>query len=90
MVAKEDQVDDLRAALANLAGKVKLVPGCEGVEVYQESRTPARFHFIERWSSIDAHRAAGQHVGKEASAAVSAAVAEPPQGAYLDLVSLGN
>ncbi len=90
MTANEAQVDQLKGALKILASQVKAVGGCEGVEFYQETKVPTRFHFLERWTSVDAHRAAGQLLGKEAFAPIMAAVAEPPASAYLEPVALAD
>jgi quinol monooxygenase YgiN len=88
MTAKDDQIEALRTALIEVGAKVRELEGSEGVELYQDTKAPTRFHFLEHWASVDAHRAAGQILGKEAFAAVLAAVAEPPPGSYLNPISL--
>lgn len=88
MIAAEGKAEALAMALTALAAKVRPVAGCEGVELMEDSRTPGYFVFIERWASIEAHKAGGQQLGREALAEVMAVIAEPPQGRYLDIVSL--
>lgn len=87
MTASDAKVEELRESLFKLAGQVQAVSGCEGVEVFQELKVRTRFHFIERWTSVEAHRAAGELLGKQAFEPIMAAVAEPPSGAYLEPVS---
>jgi len=86
MTAKEDHVGALHEALIGLAEKVRALPGCEGVEIGQEAEDPHRFHFVERWGSIEAHVEGGKMLGKAAIAGVRAAVALPPYGTYLNAV----
>jgi len=88
MTAKDAQIEELRDALITLASQVQSVSGCEGVELFQEPKIPARFHFIERWTSVDAYRSAGQLLGKQAFAPIMNAVSEQPVICYLDPVAL--
>lgn len=88
MTAKDGQVEDFRAALVGLAAKVKRLDGCEGVEVFQEADAQTRFHFIERWASIEAHKAGAPLLGKDAFAPIMAAIAGPPTSANLNPVKL--
>lgn len=86
MIAADGKEDALRSALAELAGKVRPLEGCEGVELLQDTRDRTCFMFIERWASIDAHKSAGRLLGREALDAVMAVIDEPPQGRYLDIL----
>jgi quinol monooxygenase YgiN len=90
LTAKDASIDELQSALVALAGRVKTISGCEGVELYRDSKTRVRFHFIERWTSMDAHRAAGQLLGKDAFAPTMATVVEPPVSAYWEPVALSD
>ena len=74
----------LETALRDLADKVRPLPGCEGVELMRDSGNELRFVFIEKWSSIEAHKDSGKALGKEALAPVMAALDGPPDGSYLD------
>lgn len=89
MIAKEGEDSSLKAALTALAAKVSPIEGCEGVEMMQDTRTPTYFVFIERWISTEAHKAGSKALGREALDDVMAALAEPPQGRYLDCLPLG-
>jgi quinol monooxygenase YgiN len=88
MIAAEGKEDALNAALVELAAKVRPITGCEGVELLRDTREPTYFMFIERWTSIDAHKAGGQSLGREALNDVMAAIAEPPKGRYLEYLPL--
>ncbi len=83
MIAKPGDEPALAAALERLAGKVRPIEGCTGVELYQDIDKPERFTFLERWTSIDAHKAGGKLLGKEAFAPIMAALAAPPEAASI-------
>lgn len=74
----------LREALTALADQVRSVPGCEGVELLQDCAVPHSFTFIEKWASVEAHKDGAAHLPKAAFGPVMAALASPPDGAYLD------
>ena len=83
MTAPADRADALEAALGNLAGALKQVPGFEGADILQDTKTPTRFILIEKWESIDAHKAAGQHLPPDALEELQSCLAGRPEGAYL-------
>ena len=84
MHAAEGQDAQLETALGELADAVRAVPGSEGVELLRDLGNERRFVFIEKWASVEAHKAAGSHLPKEALAPLMAALDGPPEGAYLD------
>jgi len=88
MIAAEGREETMCKALVDLAAKVRPLEGCEGVELYQDPAKPAYFLFIERWASIDVHKAGAKQLGKEALADVLAAIAQPPEGRYLESIAL--
>ncbi len=83
MQAAEGQGAGLSAALLALAQEVRALPGCSGVECLIDVADADRFVFIERWDSVEAHKAAGAHLPKSAMAPVMAALADRPVGSYL-------
>ena len=85
MTAIENHGDDLHTALAALAAKVSPLPGSEGVELLRDMKDTDTFVFIERWVSVEAHKAAGNALGKDAFAPVMALLVRPPEGRYLDV-----
>lgn len=87
MVATEGRETEMADALRELAGKVSPLDGCEGVEILRDPRQTTYFVFIERWASIDAHKACGRLLGKEALDPVLAAIAQPPEGRYLEPIA---
>jgi quinol monooxygenase YgiN len=87
MRSLEGEEDALEAALIALAVKVEPISGCEGVTLMHDLRNRGQFVFIERWTSIDAHKAGGKMLGREALDDVMAAIAEPPKGRYLDYIA---
>ncbi len=90
MRAAEGQGGALRQALEALAAKVSPLPGCEAVELFVDTREPDVCMFVEHWASIEAHKAAGAALGKEAFAPVMATLASPPEGRYLERVLQGR
>jgi quinol monooxygenase YgiN len=84
MVARPGDERALADALHVLAGKVRPIEGCEGIELYQDADKAERFTFVERWVSVDAHRAGGKALGKEAFAPIMAMLVGPPEAAYLE------
>lgn len=86
MTAAEGQDGALDTALRNLADVVRAISGCEGVEMLRDARNASRFVFIEKWESIDAHKAGAKEVPKEAFGPMMAALGASPEGSYLDYV----
>ena len=84
MTAAEGKADALATTLQDAARLVATVPGSVGVEVLQDVDAPGSFVFIEKWDSIEAHKAAPGHLPKGGLDAVMAAMAGPPDGAYLE------
>jgi quinol monooxygenase YgiN len=84
MTAAAGKEDALAAALAGAALLVAKVPGSEGVEILRDVEATGSFVFIEKWTSIEHHKGARDHLPKGGLDAVMAALAGPPDGAYLD------
>ncbi|MES2042238.1 MAG: antibiotic biosynthesis monooxygenase [Pseudomonadota bacterium] len=84
MTAGDGQADALLRALTALAETVGVIPDCEGTEILQDRDQPELFLFIEKWVSVEAHKAGGALLPKEAMAPVMAALAGRPEGSYLD------
>jgi len=82
MVAAEGREQALLDALTDLERLVRPLDGCTGV--LRDARKPGSFVFIEKWTSIEAHKAAGSALPKDTLGPVMAALANPPEGAYLD------
>lgn len=72
----------LEAALGSLAAVVRAIAGCEGVELLRDLSNERRFIFIEKWESIEAHKAGGKQIPKEEFGPMMAALDGPPDGAY--------
>jgi quinol monooxygenase YgiN len=83
MSAAKGRESELRAALVALAAKIRPCDGSEGVELYQDLDAPACFVFLERWRSMEDHKAAGKALGREAFQPVLAVLSQPPEGRYL-------
>ncbi len=84
MSAAPGQEAPLETALVALADVVRALDRSEGVELLRDTEQPSRFIFIEKWTSIEAHKSAGKQVPKDVFAPVMAALASPPEGSYLD------
>ena len=83
MKAKDGGADALLDALRTLDAAVRKLPGCLGTETLQDLDVPERVAFTEWWESVDAHKAGGAQLPKEAFAPLMAALAGPPEGSYM-------
>lgn len=83
MTARDGEDAALRAALEALAGKVRPLEGCVGTELLEDADKPGQYVFLERWTSVDAHKAGGKLLGKESFAPIMAVLAGPPEGSSL-------
>lgn len=83
MIAAEGQADTLLAALRALAAAVAGIDGSEGIDLLRDIDAPDRFVFVERWVSVEAHRAGAGALSRDLIAAVMAPLAAPLEGAYL-------
>lgn len=88
MMAKAGSSAALETALAVLADDVRALPGSEGVELLRDAGNEHRFVFIEKWTTVEAHKNGGDALGKEALSAVMSAIDGPPEGAYLDYLKV--
>lgn len=83
MRAGDGQADALLTALHELARVVGSLEGCEGIDLLRDQDDPARFVFLERWTTADAHKAAAGKLPRELIGAVLAPLADPLEGRYL-------
>lgn len=83
MTSRATQGAALRAALEALAANIRLIDGCEGTELLQDTGNPDRFVLLERWTSAAAHRTGGALLGKDAFVQVMAVLAAPPEATSL-------
>jgi quinol monooxygenase YgiN len=84
MIAADGQEAALEANLSALADALRGVPGCEGIDLMRDCANPQSFTFIEKWTSIEVHKAAGAQLPKELMALVMGALAQKPVGASLE------
>jgi heme oxygenase (mycobilin-producing) len=83
MVAADGRAEELLGALRALSSAVEALPGSQGVDLLRDIDRPERFVFIERWVSMDAHKAGAGALPKALIGAVMAPLAMPLDGAYL-------
>lgn len=76
--AREDETSELLSALHRLAASVRSLTGCAGVEILQDTGTPERVLFVERWDSANAYTESANGFPREMLADVMAALAEKP------------
>ena len=87
MQAKPGGGDRLAAVLGEIVALVRPVPGCEDAEALRDQTDPERFVLIERWDSVESHRAAGPHLQRDLLPQLIAALNGQPDAAYCDLVA---
>jgi quinol monooxygenase YgiN len=83
MDAAEGKGEELASALAALASALNGVPGFEGADLLHDVDHPSRLIFIEKWSSIEAHKQSASSLPKDAFANVMASVVGKPDACYL-------
>lgn len=86
MHAKVGESASLQTALEALADAVCTLAGCIGVDMLRDIGNEDRFVFLEKWESVDAHKAAGSQLPKELLAPLGSLLDGPPDGAYLDYI----
>ena len=86
MHAKAGEAAALQTALENLAVAVRALTGSEGVEMLRDIGNEERFVFIEKWDSVDSHKAAGGALPKGMIEKIGALLDGPPDGSYLDYI----
>jgi quinol monooxygenase YgiN len=79
---KEQAVD----ALIALERVVRPLDGCLGVELLRDSMQSNKFLFVEKWRTVEAHKAAGASLPRASFGPVMEAVARPPESSYLEYV----
>ena len=82
--AKPGTADVMEQELGKLADIVRALPGSLGFELARDLDNDHRFLFIEKWESVDAHKAAGAHIPREAFATLAATFAGPLEGSYFE------
>lgn len=82
MRAAEGKEADLLSALTGLVGSLVKISGFEGADLLRDVDKSDRFIFIEKWSSVEAHKEGGSVLPKEALAPLMASLAGRPEGAY--------
>jgi len=82
--AADAKAAELETALTALAQEVRSIPGCLGVELLRDAGDGGQFTFIEKWTSIEAHKTAGAQLPKDVFTPVMAASAGAPEGFYYD------
>ena len=86
MTAANGRGEALTTELRLLAEAVRRIDGCLGVELLRDLQNSEAFIFIERWTSIDAHKAGAAQLPKDTFRPVMAVLATPPDGSYLEEV----
>ncbi len=88
MHAKEGLSAELETGLRKLIDQIiDNIDGCRGVELLRDLGNERRFLFIERWDSVEAHKAGGPAFKKLDMGSVMAAIDGPPDGGYFDALS---
>jgi quinol monooxygenase YgiN len=82
--AKPELADSMQGELDRLGDIVRALPGCLGFEMLRDIEDPTRFVFIEKWQSVEAHKAGGKQIPREAFAKLMDALAAPLAGSYLE------
>jgi len=87
MHAKEGHDAALETALRNLAAAVVGFPGSEGTELMRDAGNERRFVFIEKWASIEDHKATQARFKELPMGPLMDALDGPPDGSYFDYLA---
>ena len=87
MIAAPEKGEELLAALNALKRALADIAGFEGADLMRDVEDGNRFTFIERWTSIEAHKQGGKQLPKEALAPVMDALGATPEGVYLAYIA---
>jgi quinol monooxygenase YgiN len=82
MIAADGKEQALLDALIALERVVRPLEGCLGVELLRDTRQANKFLFVERWRTVEAHKAAGPSLPRASFGPVMAALAQPPESSY--------
>jgi quinol monooxygenase YgiN len=88
MTPKSGRAADLEKALQVLAGRIRLLQGCEGIDLLRETGDDPRFVFTERWLSLDDQKRGGALLGAAAFAPLAELLDAKPESAFLAEVDL--
>jgi heme oxygenase (mycobilin-producing) len=86
MTAADGKDQALLDALIALGDVVRPLDGCLGVELLRDSAQSNKFLFVEKWRTVEAHKAAGASLPRTSFGPVMAAVARPPESSYQEYV----
>jgi quinol monooxygenase YgiN len=86
MIAADGKEQALLDALIALERVVRPLDGCLGVELLRDSMQSNKFLFVEKWRTVEAHKAAGASLPRASFGQVVEALAKPPEGSYQEYV----
>ncbi len=84
MQAHEGRTVELIAACAAITAALADIDGFRGADLLRDVEQPCRFVFIERWASVEAHKAGGTALPKALLSPLMAALTERPEARYLE------
>lgn len=84
MTAAEGKEEALLEALTTLAKVVRPLDGCLGIELLRDKKRPGSFAFIEKWQSVEIHKAGAAALPAGTFDPVMANLAGPPEASYQD------
>lgn len=74
----------LRAKLESLVTQIAALPGCTGCELFVSRDEPTRMLMIERWESLEAHKAAVMNISPEEINDFMKMLDGRPSGSYFE------
>ena len=80
--AAAGQSDAALASLRQIVPAIEASPGCQSCELLQGLDKPARVVLVERWDSVEAHKAALRAGQPQAFEQLGKLLDRPPTGAY--------
>jgi quinol monooxygenase YgiN len=90
MIAAKGKEQILLDALIALGRVVRPLDGCLGVELLRDLEQSCKFLFVEKWRSVEAHKAAGALLPRASFGPVMQALDGPPESSYQEYVFGGE
>jgi quinol monooxygenase YgiN len=82
MIAADGKDQALLDALIALERVVRPLDGCLGVELLRDSKESNKYLFVEKWRTVEAHKAAGASLPRASFGPIMEALARPPESSY--------
>ncbi|MEC5386393.1 antibiotic biosynthesis monooxygenase family protein [Uliginosibacterium sp. H3] len=82
--ARAGMAEKLHAFLKTIVPLVEKMAGCQSCELLRNQQNPSAFVVVEKWNSVEEHRASLKNIPPELLSEAMLLLAGPPTGAYYE------